>query len=221
MHQSDKLILRVGTTLLLIVAIGLIAFAFPLNAGQYQALAGAVQAIVVVAAFTIGLQTLMSDRRDRQVDRVLKLNEDLTAGPLDAARRRLVNHLRSHGQAGRALEVSLEDLDGDVQLISYPDTNIKGKPAEDARTILRFFERANAARLGHTVEISLFHELIGRHAVWLALALGKDPDQSQVAGLLELAEWANAYYDRYSAKSQRSYLRNWGRSRMRDFGRIQ
>src|SRR4051812_39242888 len=47
-------------------------------------------------------------------------------------------------------------------------------PNEDRAVLLRYFERADAARLAGIVNPALFHTLIGPHALWWDAALWND-----------------------------------------------
>ena len=82
-------------------------------------------------------------------------------------------------------------------------------------TILRFFERANAAVKWSSVYQPLFHELIIRHARWWELALRES--SAPWAGrdaLRELSEWGRTYEARWP---ELAYLASWQASRERDF----
>lgn len=207
----------VATLLLLAVTLG--AAALFLNAGQYQAFAGGVQAFAVAVALVIAAATLAADRIDRKVDRVLRLQEELLDSDLYGVRLRLVRHLRKHAIDGKACRVSLSELSSDPQLSKYDDADSAFDPRRDASRLLRYFEKANAARRGGVVAVPLFHELIGRQATWEVLALGKDPGEPSLAPLTELADWANYYAENYRG-ARPTYIERWGEARRADFGVI-
>ena len=221
--------LLAAAALLISALLTALVVAWPLlRPDQYQALAAGIQALVVVVALLVALVTLLSDSRDKRIDRVIALNESLMGPDVWPARQRIARHLWYHGpdrDAGRMREVSLSDLDN-IALLSqygaaYESEHSKFRPREDARILLRFFERANSARIGGAVDEALFHELIGRHAVWVALAFSKDRASyvAVVEPLYELSDWANDYQERHQ-NSTRTYMKRWGESRIRGFGRL-
>jgi hypothetical protein len=145
--MSKRVKAGVAATLLLLATVLGIAALF-LNSGQYQAFTGGVQALGVVAALVIAVATIASDRTDRQVDRVLQLQEELLGSDLYGVRTRLVRHLREHALEGKTRRVSLSELTGDPQLSKYDDADSAFDPRRDASRLLRYFEKANAARRG-------------------------------------------------------------------------
>lgn len=161
-----------------------------LDSGTYGALTGGVQAIGVVVALALGTATLRSDSRDRRVDRVLALHQELFGGEVQAARIRLVNHMRS-GSSRRAKVVSRADL-ADGSLAEYSSSSVY-LPRRDANVLLRFFERANAARLAKAVYLPLYATLIGGHAAWWDKAIRYDRSWPARQHLAELGSWAHDY----------------------------
>jgi hypothetical protein len=202
----------------LILALG--GFWFMLKPDQYQALSGGIQALGVVLALTIAVMTLLSDSRDRRIDRVLQLHEMMTTRDAEAMRDRLYKHLLSRDQAEPPVRaVSLDELKPGGTLDHYandPDHS----PYQDVRQLLRLFERANATRAGGAIEEPLFHELIARHATWWAVAVGSKPRAAPYVlnPLLDLARWADDYQLTKNDPAK-YYMRTWGESRMQSFGR--
>jgi hypothetical protein len=159
---------------------------------------------------------LSSDRHDKQVDRVLLLHSELVNGETQAARIRLVEHLRRWGEGQRARIVTRSELLNTPGLSVYQDDS-SSNPMQDANTVLRFFERANAAVKWSSVYEPLFHQLIIRHARWWEVALreSSEPWAGREA-LSELTAWGLAYETRHP---ELAYLASWQANRDRDFGR--
>lgn len=207
--------------LALVLLAVLITFGAVLRPDQYQALAGGVQAFGVLVALTIAAATLVADRHDRRVDRVLQLHEMLTTTQMEAIRDRLREHFqRNSDGTSRLRAVSLKELDGDGELARYSNGRAPHSPYQDVRLLLRLMERSNAALTSRAVDEPLFHELIGRHASWWAVAVGKDPDASPhlLNPLINLAAWADEYH-KHHCDSTKYYMKSWGNARMRDFDR--
>jgi hypothetical protein len=210
-----------GGLLALTLLAVLIGFGTVLRPDQYQALSGGIQAFGVLLALAIAAATLVSDSHDRRVDRVLQLHEMFTTPQMEAIRDRLRDHFRNHSDGtSRLRAVSLDELDSKGNLAKYSDDDSTHSPYKDIRLLLRFMERASAARASHTVDEALFHELIGRHAAWWAVAVGKDPAASPhlLNPLLDLAAWADEYHKRHSS-STKYYMQSWGKGRQQDFGK--
>ncbi|MBV1853396.1 hypothetical protein [Catellatospora tritici] len=182
----------------LAAGVGWTVLALLLDRGAYDALTGGVQAVGVVAALGLAAATLARDNRDRRVDRVLALHQELMTGDLWQARQRLVTHLtklgqdqRKKGEPDRVRRVTRTDLRRDGDASVYADGT--GSPRIDADLIVRFFERAEAARRTHSLHLPLFGELIGRHALWWNVALiADDRTWTSRQSLTELADWAAA-----------------------------
>jgi hypothetical protein len=197
----------------------LVAFVVPitfLNSSRYSAYAGRLQAVGVLVALILAVVTLDADRHDKQADRVLALHQELVTGEIEGCRIRLIDHLRKRGGGHRVLAVTRDDLQKDPRLSSY-DGSGEYTPFHDANTVLRFFERANAAIKARTVHEPLFHELIIRHALWGNAALR--PSATPWVGrsaLDELNAWARVYEDLHRARL--NYLSSWRDNRERDFG---
>lgn len=211
--RNRRALAIVFVALMLII---LITSARYLTAEQYQGLAGALQALGVVVALFVAAGTLTSDSENRRVDRVLQLHEMMTSGEVSHAAVRLSDHLRRHGVGGKARRASLEQLRCDPVLRSYC-----GQPAHspylDARMVIRFFEKADAARRANAVSVPLFHELVARHATWFRLAIRADAAEPDGGRLACLAIWADEYARIYRPPLP-NYIENWGRTRQRDFG---
>ena len=125
-----------------------------LRADQYQGYASGVQALGVTIALAVAAATLYADRRDRKVDRVLELQEELLGSDLYGVRKRIVDHLRAHANGPqRTRRVSLAELKNDPSLNRYSNAaDTQFDPRNDVRRLLRFFEKANAARNGGVVD---------------------------------------------------------------------
>jgi hypothetical protein len=75
--------------------------------------------------------------------------------------------------------------------------------------VLRFFERANAARREGTVHRGLFHELVGSHAIWWDAAFWlQDHERAHRGALKELSQWV---VDHATAHAPR-YVASWARN---------
>jgi hypothetical protein len=170
-----KIHLRIAVSAILTALITLAVLARFLDADQYAAFAGAIQALIVVPALIVGVATLLSDRHDRRVDRVLEFHQELVSGELQAARTRLTRHLREHGTGGKPRRVTRDELKSDPALKEYSGTS-EFSPTGDFNQILRYFERVDCARLANSVDLPLLAELVGRHAVWLDLAIEIKPE---------------------------------------------
>lgn len=197
-----------------IVLVMLVVAAPVLKADQYSALASAIQALAVVPAITAAALSLLADSHDRRVDRVLEFHQQLTSGELQAARLRLVGHLRRHGSSGKARQATRDELRADPVLSRYTSDANKIRPIDDINLMLRFFERVNAARIAGSVNLPLLVELVGRHAGWLDQAIGQE-DQVPRAPLHDLATWANEFA--VANQGKYPYLSNWGSNRAEDF----
>lgn len=198
-----------------VVLVILVVTAPLLKADQYSALASAIQALAVVPAITVAALSLVADSHDRRVDRVLEFHQQVTSGGVQAARLRLVHHLRGHGTNGKVRQTTRDELRADPVLSKYSGDASHIRPIDDVNLVLRFFERVNAARIAGSVNLPLLVELLGRHAGWLDLAIGPE-DQVPRAPLHDLATWANEFATTHQDKYP--YLRNWGSNRAEDFG---
>jgi hypothetical protein len=199
-----------------IIIVLVVPFPF-LESQRYSAYASGVQALGVLIALILAVLTLGADRHDKQVDRVLALHSEFVTGEIQAARIRLIDHLRRRGGGLYIQGATRDDLQKDPRLSAY-DQEPEHTPFHDANTVLRFFERANAAIKAKTLYEPLFHELIIRHVLWWELALlpGSSPWFGRVA-LGELAAWGHQYEEVHGASLE--YLPSWRANRERDFGR--
>ena len=154
----------------------------------------------------LGVATLMRDSRDKRLDRVLSLHQELMTGDLWRARHRLVAHLRELGQGDRTRAVTREELRSDADVSRYADVP-DARPLHDVDLLMRFFERANATRAGKAIEPLLFAELIGRHALWWDRAIVRDDQWLTRQGLTEVATWCTAYV--HDAARRNPELRRW------------
>ena len=207
--------------------IGLVA----LNVDEnfYSAFAAGIQAAVVIPALAVAALTWLRDSHDRRVDRVYALHQELTTGEVGEARPRLGHFLRSEGI--KTL-VSVDDSwlnaptdpvrrvsSGQLrrELAHYPVGTAEQDtwPRRDLTMVLRFFERANAARQGNAVDEVTFCALIGRHAVWWDIAIAYT-DTTARRPLRELADWANSF-EEHRRSWKLPGLENWGTSREKDF----
>ena len=187
-----------------------------LDVNQYAATASTIQAIAVVPAIAIAAIALTTDGHDKRVDRVLDFHKELNSGEILNAAVRLDTHLREHGENGKVRPLTRDELLSDPVLSRYSKER-ESTPREDARIILRFFERANAARVAQTVDPPLMAELVGRNAGWWNLAITGPFYGVSRAPLRDLANWADQFAsenrDRYP------YLQQWGQHRNEEFGK--
>jgi hypothetical protein len=190
---------------------------------RYEAYATGVQAVglvlaLLLAAWTldVGATTLRTDVKDRRVDRTLALHEELTSGETDKSRRRLLVHLRDHAPVGeKYLAITRQELGAMAIHSRYSSAAPpEATPFSDAGVLLRFFERAQLAQQAHTIEPSMFVELIGRHATWWN-ALFKQENTNPRQALKALSDWSDDFAKTHRDKY--SYLTSWGQSRLRDF----
>jgi hypothetical protein len=195
----------------------LISGALLISADRYVALAAVVQAAAVIPSITIAALALTRDSRDKRVDRVLDLHRELHAADLESAKARLTVHLKKHGVDGKTRPTSREELATDPLLSRYePDNGYSPRP--DVDMILRFFERADLARVADSVEVPLMVELVGRNATWWNLAITGRTNEVPRSHLKDLAAWADKFVDDHG--HQYPFFENWGRNRMREFGRL-
>ncbi len=190
------------------VALGLVAallaVAPVLDSGQYQAFTGAIQALGLVVALGLAWATLESDSRDRRVDRVLSLHGELTTGEVQAARTALTRLLRDRGTSPLVLRPTLDELGA-----------ISDEARRNGALVLRYFERVDAARRAGSLHDDLSYELLGRHAMWLRLALCRADTGSLHEALMSFADWAHHYEGRATGTSLRIGS---GRTTRSDFG---
>lgn len=189
-----------------------------LDSSHYSAYAAGLQAFGIVTAFLIGVIAIYFDGRDRRVDRVYSLHQELTVGELDDARRRLVDHLRKHSGSGPLQRrYSATELRADSTLNHYEHPQLDFTPRSDLYLLLRFFERARLVREAGSAHDAVFVELIGRHAGWWNCVI-KNENRKSRKGLMELAKWA----DNFAAKNSNKYvfLKDWGDTRRKEFGSL-
>jgi hypothetical protein len=180
---------------------------------RYGSLTAGAQALGVVIALALAAFTLRSDSRDRRVDRVLALHNEFMTGGVWEARHRLAHHL--HALEGpRESRVTREAVFGDHPLLHYAED--VGAPLKiDVDLLLRFFERANAARLTGALHEDLLADLIGKHAMWWDHAFAPDEEWMLRAPLQDLSSWCHGYVE--SRILAQSRLREWLRPLQRDF----
>jgi hypothetical protein len=189
-----------------------------LDADHYSAYAAGFQAFGIVIAFLVGAFAIYTDGRDRRVDRVYSLQQELTLGELDDARRRLYDHLKEHSGSGPPWRrYSPEELRGDPALNHYSGPHQDFTPRSDLGHLLRFFERARLVREAGSADDAVFVELIGRHACWWSCVI-KNENRKSRKGLMELAVWADGFANKN--KNRYDYLQDWGKTRMEDFGSL-
>jgi len=212
------LITAVAAALVLLPAIWL-------DDGQQSAWASSLQAVGLVAALLfaaeeirLAARTLESDRRDRQVDRVLAFHEELTTGSTGQARSRLARFLRLKAPAGDAcLQVTRGQLTTAVELSQYPDDfGADGStPRHDLTLLLRLFERVRIANEGDTLDHHLLVALLGRHAGWWDLAIVRENTSARLS-LQRLAEWTEEYRADHASSG---VFEHWGEVRRATFPR--
>lgn len=205
--------------LLVLVAVIVVALVAPipfLTSQRYSAYASGVQAVGVLIALILAMLTLGADRHDKQVDRVLTLHAELVTSDVQDSRLRLIDHLRRRGGGDRIRGVTRDELQKDPLLSVYVK-DADHTPFHDANTVLRFFERANAAIKAKTVYEPLFHELIIRQVLWWDRALlpSATPWVGRTA-LTELTAWGHQYQQTHGAHLE--YLEAWHINRNNDFG---
>jgi hypothetical protein len=203
----------IATGIVLVTLVVLVAPIGFLNAGQYQALTAGVQALGVTAALVFGAATLYSDSHSRKVDRVLDFHSALTTGDIQAARIRLLNRLREDKDT--IVPVSFKQLRNDRTFSVYKNST-EDSPLLDVNRVLRFIERANAARIAGIVDLPLFHELIGEHIIFWDHAITHDDTESLARSLRELASWVNRYTRTTAINA--GYLARWDANMRRNFG---
>ena len=205
---------RAGLGLFALLAVALILAAPQFEPEQYQGFTGALQAAGLVVALFLAYSTFLGDSRDRRVDRVLALHAELTSGDIQTARVSLVNFLRDQSSDDRVARMNLTELRASEALGAY--VGATGSPRKDANLILRFFERADAARRAGSLFDPLAHELLGRHSTWLRLALCRGGEPLCDA-LVSFADWADDYTKTEAFRRSR-YADRWGTSTRHDFG---
>jgi len=160
-----------------------------LDQSTFNVVIGGLQAIGVVVALGLGAATLRRDSYDRRVDRTLALNQEFMTGAIWLARRRLFAHIKSLA-ADPAMGfqvITREQLRRDPQISRYRDG--EGSPEDDVDLMMRFFERANAQRVTAVVELPLFAELLGRHALWWDRAIVADEQWITRLSLAAMGTW--------------------------------
>jgi hypothetical protein len=226
-----------------LVAIGIIFVAvlfypiYPtrrLSDSAFGAWATALQTVGVVATLLLAVEqlriaaiALRNDTYDRRVDRVYQLHQELTSGSLDAGRRRLVDHLKSHRDTNnKIIRLSKAQLRDDPIYNSYitsptllgaasPPSPIS-TPIKDLGALLRFFERARVLQLSGSADTPVFLELIGRHSAWFTCAIKLGNSNTRRA-LKALGSWADDEADSLKYDDRYPYLREWGVTRTNDF----
>jgi hypothetical protein len=191
-----------------------------LSSDRYSAYVAALQAGGLAVAFVLGWLSYSADAKDRRVDRVYALHQELTGGELDKARRRLGRHLRQpSGILPQWCRLSRKEMRDNPSLNSYADTNAAAEstPFRDAGLLLRFFERAWVVQVAGSAHESTFVELVGRHASWWNCVFIND-GLSAREPLMSLGMWADAYAAAHS--SRQPSLQRWTQGRIKDFGSL-
>jgi len=219
-YCATVMILGVDVRSLAIILAGLLLLIIPipfLSEGTYAAFTGGVQAFVVIVALVVAVRTLLSDSKDRRVDRVLALHEELTSGPTGAARTRLAHFLKQMGSGDVCLQVSREQLQSrdktDVSAYLDPGDQDSGNPERDLTLILRLFDRVRIAQAGGTVDDLMLVGLVGRHAGWWDMAIAREDDTARIP-LEKFATWCDAYV---AGHRDEVILQGWGEKRRRNF----
>lgn len=191
-----------------------------LTAEQYAAFAAGIQAVVVVAALNVAAITYRGDSKNKRVDRVYSLHQELTTGEVNDARRRLAQHLRAHHPKDHSvLRVSRSEL-RETPLNVYTGTGaIDPTPSRDAALLLRFFQRARIVQLAGSADEPVFAELIGRHAGWWNCAFKTDASSAR-ENLMALGVWADKFATDARNMNRYSYLAGWEDTRWDDFGAL-
>lgn len=185
---------------------------------DFTAWATGISAAAVVFSVLLAVFTLLRDSEHRQVDRTIAFHETLTEGEVQAARTRLVRHLRIHASDGRVAQVSKGALDlaPHDKYANCDDPEIR--PSADARLLLRFFERAAAANQEGALNAALVHRLICPHAYWWFMALRHDDGDPWTARLAldDITRWGVSYENKHAKRV--GYKTEWDRIRAQDFG---
>ena len=217
----------------LVVAVLVVVFApaYWLVPERYGAYAAGVQAAGVLLALIYASSTLTTQKvvaaealrsqvdLDR-VNRTLGFHEAMVSGEIQAARIRLIDHLRSLGPDRRPLRVTIKTLRD--QEYSRPEDepraaegNYRPTPIHDVHIVLRFFERAEPALARGLVEPALFHQIMGRHIAWWDEALDRNEGEAVRYALSTLGDrvWAHIHED----PAQSTHVANWMRNLAQDF----
>jgi hypothetical protein len=190
----------------LLLVLGL-AIAGVFSDSVYAKLTNGAQAVGVVIALSVAAATLLADSKDRRLDRVLALHKELTSGETHHARARLVDHLRALGHGGKARTASHVDLIEDSVLAHYASMTDR-TPRLDLNIIIRFFERANAARLAKAVHLATFADLVGGHALWWDRAIvDTGSEWGAIRHMRELAAWTQQYAHHVAAAD--AHMKGW------------
>ncbi len=214
----------IGSVILVGLAALVVSAVFS-DASGFGVLATFVSTATLVVSVPIAALTLLRDGQHRRVDRTLALHAELTTGDVGAARVRLARQLRDLGRAGvhvnrpgLVAQVTWDELLTDRVNNYLLEVDRAHKPYRDAGAVLRVFERADAANRAGALDSALFHQLICHHGYWWAIALRKregEPWASRDA-LDGLLAWGAEYETR--ASTTPTYARDWGKTRLRDFG---
>jgi hypothetical protein len=194
--------LAVGAVVVAVVFLLVGAFQL-IGKDSYGALTDGMQALGVIVALGAAAATLRADSRNRTLDRVLALHQELMSGEVGAARVRLVRHLRGH-ERGIKRPTTLQELrNGNLAAYSAKGMRLDSdsvkahRPDLDLNILLRYFERADSAREAGAVYLPVFADLIGGHAEWWNRALVDDDDEGMRYHLAELAAWSRSYITRH------------------------
>jgi len=199
-----------GLALLLLVAL---IGPYRLAPEAYTAYTSAIQAFGVVIALGLGVWTLKTDSRDRRVDRVLALHQELTTGEVGEARSRLAHHLGAGSEPRVIRRASRNQLKSDPALQNYKPLVEGQSPDHDLTLLLRFFERVHVAQLRGSLDDLMLTALIGRHVDWWDSAIDREERAARLP-MAQLSDWTNSYAERHSTNRA---LENWGRTRSHDF----
>jgi len=217
----------------LVTAVALVVFvpAYWFDSGEYGAYAAGVQAAGVLLALIyasstlttqkhVAAEALRSQAELERVSRALAFHEAMVSGEIQAARIRLIDHLRAAGEGNRPLRVTLQTLRGR----EYPprpgdqpgavDVD-RPTPIHDVHIVLRFFERAEPALTRGLVDRALFHQLLGRHIAWWDEAIDRNEGEAVRYALSTLADWVWTHTQEDPA--EKSYVGNWIRNLTQDF----
>jgi hypothetical protein len=203
---------NIGIMVLALLFVLLVVPALWFSPEKYSAWAAGIGAFFVAGSLVVAAMAIMNDNAGRRLDRTLELHEQFVSGDLQAARRRLGNHLRAAGHDGRVYQPTPSELRSGGKLGSYGG-NSSHVPNDDVSLIIRYFERAYETLRANSVDQPFFLRTIGREACWWARALERDWSSSAHQALQALAQWANAYEARLGAES----IADWGEQREADF----
>lgn len=166
-------------------------------------------------ALAIALLAQWGESADRKVDRVMDFHRELTSGPTGEARTRLGWLYREERKKGQLPTYTRRRLRNKSYTIASPQGD---SPRTDADRLLRFFERANAARVRGSLDEPTAALLLGMHATWWNKAIGDDETDPTRLPLRSLADWSAEYVSNHPHYPG---FENWIVRTRQDFGAVE